>query len=254
MIMLEELVEKHYDSLNENDLYIWQYIHHHKSECQKMSIQELARICNVSHTSILRFCKKLELDGYSELKVHLKWNQEKKVEIDPTMVKQIAKELRDTVSLMEDRDLESILKLIYDAKNVFVYGGGIVQYHAAEEFRKDFAYGKKIFHVVEDGVEIDTTLHYATKEDVFIIISLSGDNETCATLAKALKQMHIKTIGIALDRHNLLSKYCDTFLGFTSTPFNTGFYDKHFTCTGHFFIIVSMLFARYVEYCHQNTK
>ena len=73
-MMLDEMVNSHYDQLNENDLYIWQYIYHHKSDCQKMSIQELARTCNVSHTSIIRFCKKIGLDGYSELKIHLKWS------------------------------------------------------------------------------------------------------------------------------------------------------------------------------------
>ena len=58
---LDELVESRYDELNENDLYIWQYIFHHKTECQKMSIQQLAHACNVSHTSIIRFTKKIEM-------------------------------------------------------------------------------------------------------------------------------------------------------------------------------------------------
>ena len=80
--MLDEMVNSHYDQLNENDLYIWQYIYHHKSDCQKMSIQELARTCNVSHTSIIRFCKKIGLDGYSELKIHLKWSMKKQFDFD----------------------------------------------------------------------------------------------------------------------------------------------------------------------------
>ena len=79
---LDELVESHYDELNENDLYIWQYIFHHKTECQKMSIQQLAHACNVSHTSIIRFTKKIGLDGYSELKVYLKWSLNKQFDFD----------------------------------------------------------------------------------------------------------------------------------------------------------------------------
>ena len=72
MILLEDLVKEKYHELNENELYIWQYILHHKKETQKMSIQELAQRCNVSRTSILRFAQKLGLDGFSELKVYLK--------------------------------------------------------------------------------------------------------------------------------------------------------------------------------------
>ena len=68
---LDKLVESNYAQLNEIDLYIWQYILHHKRECQKISIHELAHECNVSHTSILRFTKKLGLEGFSELKFYL---------------------------------------------------------------------------------------------------------------------------------------------------------------------------------------
>ncbi|MDE6195793.1 MAG: MurR/RpiR family transcriptional regulator, partial [Erysipelotrichaceae bacterium] len=75
---LEKLVNQYYDKLNENDKYIWQYIYHHQQECQKMSIQELARICNVSHTTIIRFAKKIGLDGYSDIKMYLKWGLDKK--------------------------------------------------------------------------------------------------------------------------------------------------------------------------------
>ena len=62
---LDELVESHYDELNENDLYIWQYIFHHKTECQKMSIQQLLMPAMFLITSIIRFTKKIGLDGYS---------------------------------------------------------------------------------------------------------------------------------------------------------------------------------------------
>ena len=80
---LDKLVEDNYHQLNENDLYIWQYILHHKRECQRISIKDLARNCNVSHTSILRFTKKLGLEGFSELKVHLKWDLAQKPNFKP---------------------------------------------------------------------------------------------------------------------------------------------------------------------------
>ena len=50
---LEELINKNYRQLNENDLYIWNYINHHKKECEHLSIDELALRCNVSRSTIL---------------------------------------------------------------------------------------------------------------------------------------------------------------------------------------------------------
>lgn len=248
-MQLEEIVNSHYDSLNENDLYIWQYIYHHKRECQKMSIQELARTCNVSHTSIIRFTKKLGLDGYSELKVYLKWGLEKKTHFDNSIISNAARQLQDTISMMEEKDFDGVLSLIYGAKRIFVYGTGQVQDHVAMEFKRQFAYRRKIMHMIEGYSEIDTTLHYVNTEDIFILISLSGDNETVVTLAKTLHRLQIKSIGIALDTNNLLSKYCNEFIGFNASSFSTGYFDIQYNCTAHFFLIVDMLFLRYLEYC-----
>ena len=69
---LEELINKNYNRLNENDLYIWQYISAHRKECEKLSIDDLANHCHVSRTTILRFSQRLGLKGYTELKVYLR--------------------------------------------------------------------------------------------------------------------------------------------------------------------------------------
>ena len=55
---LEELLNQYSDRLSENDLYIWDYVEKHKKQCENMTIEELARKCNVSRTTVLRFTKK----------------------------------------------------------------------------------------------------------------------------------------------------------------------------------------------------
>ena len=39
--MLSELIVKHYDKLNKNDLYLCQFISTHKKECSSLTIEEL---------------------------------------------------------------------------------------------------------------------------------------------------------------------------------------------------------------------
>ena len=70
---IDDLVNLHYDKLNQSDLHIWKYINAHRKESYNLTIDELASRCNVSRTTILRFAQKLSLKGYSELKVYLKW-------------------------------------------------------------------------------------------------------------------------------------------------------------------------------------
>ena len=50
---LEELVNKYYDKLNENDKMIWQYIQANKKKCCDISIEELAEICCISSMRVL---------------------------------------------------------------------------------------------------------------------------------------------------------------------------------------------------------
>ena len=56
---LEELVNRNYQQLNDNDLYIWNYINNHREVCTKITIEDLGKKCNVSRTTILRFSKKI---------------------------------------------------------------------------------------------------------------------------------------------------------------------------------------------------
>lgn len=247
--MLDDLVNLHYEQLNENDLYIWQYIYHHKSECQKMSIQELAHACNVSHTSIIRFAKKIGLDGYSELKVYLKWSMKNQFDFDSQTMHRTADELKETIHKMETMDMDSILKMIDESRRIFVYATGEVQFHTAQELNREFAYRHKIMHVIEGDNELDTVLSYTTPDDLFILISLSGDNETIVTLAKFLQKMNIKTLGIGSESKNLLSQYASEYIGFYASYFYTGFHNMKYCCMGHFFLIAHMLFLRYLEYC-----
>lgn len=79
-MLLEELVSKNLNKLNPTDLIIWRYIYVNKAECPYMSIYNIAINCNVSKTTVLRFAKKLGLDGFSDLKTMLKMELNQKIE------------------------------------------------------------------------------------------------------------------------------------------------------------------------------
>ncbi len=249
---LDKLVESHYDQLNEIDLYIWQYIYHHKRECQKISIHELAHACNVSHTSILRFTKKLGLDGFSELKVYIKWDLSQKSEFTPQIIDDACNGLSNTIEEMRHSDFTSIFDKLTQAEHVFVYGTGIVQNHMAKELKRNFLYSNKVLHIVGEGVEIDTVLNNVTKDDLFIIISLSGDNEDAVTLARALKGLQVPRIGIAKSNRCVLSQYCDEMITFKYDTFKLDTADLRYGSTAHFFIIADLLFLKYLEYLDEQ--
>ncbi len=241
------LVEENYDILNDNDVYIWQYIHHHKEEVQKTSVQNLAKMCNVSHTSIIRFCKKIGLDGFAELKFHIKMQLEKEIKIDPRIVFKTTKELQTTVSDYEEKEVTSVLEKIYCANRIFIYTTGEVQYNAALEFKREFSYTNKHIYVLESSNEVDLLIPSLAKGDLFIVISFLGDNPRMISNVKKIKEINIPVIGIAKVGKNRLSKYSDNYLGFHSSNYESSYSKIKYTCNAHYFIIIGILFVRYLE-------
>ena len=122
---LEELLNQYSDRLSENDLYIWDYVEKHKKQCENMTIEELARKCNVSRTTVLRFTKKLSLKGFGEFKVHLKMENDDKKQ-DTSKAVKVCLAYEEMMQDMVQQDFREISKLVYQAKRIFVYGTGMV--------------------------------------------------------------------------------------------------------------------------------
>lgn len=58
-MILDKLVNKHFESLSENDLHIIKTIYDHIDEMKTMKIQDLAAYAHTSISSIHRLTKKL---------------------------------------------------------------------------------------------------------------------------------------------------------------------------------------------------
>ncbi|MBL1228844.1 MurR/RpiR family transcriptional regulator [Enterococcus sp. BWB1-3] len=59
-------------SLNDLELIVYQYIIEHLEQIPKLTIRELSAKCHVSTSTILRFCTKMDFEGFSELKFAVK--------------------------------------------------------------------------------------------------------------------------------------------------------------------------------------
>lgn len=134
---LEELVNNKLDKLNPTDLIVWRYIYAHKKECCYISIYDIADNCNVSRTTVLRFAKKLGLDGFSDLKMMLK------MEISQAREKPSMDIAQATVNLCKHvgeeiakQDFTRLNKLLHNAKRIFVYASGHVQKNVVELAKK----------------------------------------------------------------------------------------------------------------------
>lgn len=249
---LEKLVEANYDKLNENDFYIWRYIVYHKNECKEMSIQQLAEKCNVSHTTILRFVHKLGLDGYSEMKVYLKWESKNKTYVKEKDIKTSCNCIEKTMDEIRCMDLTNIFELLDDAQNIYVYGTGEVQKNVAKELKRLMLFCNKLVYNLEGSAESKIILDSLTRNDVVIILSLSGENVSAIRFVEKLKEKGVKIITITRDCNNELSNLSDYHIKFYSHEINFAEDISKYWTTTQFFLISELIMLKYLMY--QSSK
>ena len=244
---LSERVANCYDVLNENDLYIYHYILNNKKEVLKMTIYELAEKCYISHTNIFRFAKKVGLDGFSELKIQLKWELNNKTNSSYTNIKRVVNEYNDIINDFLVKDMENVLEKIYAANCIYIYGTDQAHYIVAQEMRKDFIHTGKQVIVVDGLSEVKYLLMQAAKDDLFIIISQFGNDESAISIAKKLKEQNISSLGIALNYKSELAKLVDYYIGYKTDAIQIEKEGPYYSSV-MLFVIVNMLFFKYMEF------
>ena len=98
-------------SLNSLELSLYEYIMTNSKKVIYMRIRELADEAHVSTTTILRFCKKLNCEGFSEFKVKFK------MYIEENNTKKVSDDISETINFLkniEESDLDKRLDKLCD--------------------------------------------------------------------------------------------------------------------------------------------
>lgn len=251
---LEELVGRNYDKLNDNDLHIWKYILRHQEACKKMSIQDLASACNLSHTTVLRFARKLGLDGYSELKLCLKWADEKETEIGLEEIDLCCEDINRTMAYIRKRDCSDLFELFDRSEHIYAYGTGQVQKSAAEEMKKNFIYLNLEIVNLDGEAEMRIMLNYSGEKDLFLLFSHSGENPFALEIAEKLKKKGSSIVSITRVGNNKLSRISDVSLFFYNHLVKTDNWDNELYMTSQYFMISELLMLKYMEYRKGNVS
>lgn len=178
-----------------------------------LSIKEFARQANVSVASIHRFCKKLGLEGFKELKVELVRaasyaDSAPEVDIDfpfdatstPAQVMERMEglyqtTLAETQELLDPAQLDHAAKLIMRAGTVDIYTGSHNLYPAGMFRDRLLSAGKSA--TCHDSVEAQVRTVLASGPDhVAIIISYSGLAPNLKEILPILSSRHVPVIVI----------------------------------------------------------
>lgn len=250
---LQELVNKYYQKLNENDLYIWNYISGHRKECEKLAIDQLAYKCNVSRTTVLRFAQKLSLKGYGEMKVLLKMdNQKAKENLDD--VDSVQCSYQTVAENIKNLDCTEIFEKMDSARNIYIYGVGMIQSSIKREFKRLFMTAGVIIYNLSGYAEAENVLGIADDRDLFFMISVSGENEFILDLTQKLKVKNVPIVSITCLRDNSLSHLSDFNLYTSDTKIQCMFRNEGYDSLTTYFILMEILFLKYEQYKHKKKE
>ncbi|WP_318503345.1 MurR/RpiR family transcriptional regulator [Bacillus sp. T3] len=191
-------------SFNELEASIYNYVSQNGEKVAYMRIRELADETHVSTATILRFCRKLNCEGFSEFKVKLKMYLEKNKK---TVIKNPQHSIVEFFERTLKGDIEEIIKeaanLIHHADHVIFIGigsSGILAEYGARYFS---SLGKFSLYIKDPLFPIHSKIRH---NSVAIALSVTGENNFTVTHLHQLKQEGSKIISITNNKLSTIAK------------------------------------------------
>lgn len=245
---LQELVSHHASALNETDLAVWRYIESHPQECCYISIYDLANRCHVSRTSVLRFAKRLGLDGFSDLKSLLKLEYSSKSTSSSLDIAEATTNLCQKIGReIAHQDFQRVNALMYHARRIFLYPSGLVQRNIASELARLFLQANKCLFTINGHDEFRVILKNATTNDLFIIVSLSGESQNVVAFANELHVKGVPFISLTQLKSNSLARLSSENLYVTPQALPAALPTPYESLLA-FFLLVEIWFVSYTHF------
>jgi DNA-binding MurR/RpiR family transcriptional regulator len=194
-------------SFNELEISLYNYITQNIEKVAYMRIRELADETHVSTATILRFCRKVDCEGFSEFKVKLKMHlkEEKKNNINSPL-RSVEEFFERTLKGNLEEEIREAARAVTHADNVIFTGigsSGILAEYGARHFS---SLGKFSMYIKDPHYPIHSSFMV---NSVTIALSVSGENNYTITHLNKLKQEGSKIISITNTKSSTIAKISD---------------------------------------------
>lgn len=252
-LSLETRMNEHYDKLNQNDKEILSYILKNKAEVSDTTIISLAEKTLTSKSSIMRLTKKLGYSGYSELKYNLE-SELSRVENSniQSFSKSQEEEINTTKKLFDQMDLLPLLEKIYKAERIYCYGTGWAQRDILSNLKRSMIALNIDLILINSSTELGFAADNMTKDDLVIIVSLSGDIKGSQAAIESLNVQNVPILSITDLNNNKYAAVAEYNLYCNSKTFN--FNELEIESLFSFYVVTDLLYRKYAEYVMELEK
>ena len=231
-----------------------------------MSITDLADSCGVGDTSVFRFCKALELNGYQEFKMMLSLSlNEGNDELDQFAGKNVTlndtfetvaqkvltaniQALNETFSLLDEHCFDRAMDLMNAARSIYFFGVGGSMLTAMKAMNKFLRIEPKVRCLPDTHMQAMAAAVMAPG-DVAVLFSYSGATKDTIHVAELAKEAGAAVICVTRFVKSPLTSYSDVTLlsGANEGPFQSGSPSAEISQM----FLIDLLYA---EYCRRYFK
>lgn len=209
--------------LNDLERIVYEYVVKYPKKVKYMRIRELATEAHVSTSTIVRFCKKLGYDGYSEFKLYLRDHLERRGEvIVKDDITEVIDFLQKTCSDAFEKKLEMLTKVILDANNVFFIGSGMSGIVAKFGARYFSSVGKFCLYIDEPHYPTESRL---LEHSLAIVFSVSGESGDTIRHVNRFKERGCRILSITNTENCTIAKLSDYNISYYVTYMRLKDYD-----------------------------
>lgn len=222
-----------YDALPRSERKVADYVLAYPDEVIHFSVTDLAQTLEVSESTIVRFCQRLDYQGYQEFKILLARDLGTPFRDTYEMINlrddvaavvhktfQISiQALNDTLAVLNPVNVKEATCFLTNAHHVYIFGcggsGGIAQVAGQKLLRLGLS-----CTVCTDPHTQTLLAGMASEQDAVIGISYSGNNEDILRAMRVAKERRAKTIAITNYPTSPAAKLADILLltGAAETP------------------------------------
>lgn len=246
----------------------------HPEQAQEMSITELANRAGVADSTVSRFLRELELDGYNQLRLGIAqaiysrepavaeqrsdWVYEGVLKGDDTeqIIEKVLhgslESLRRTTERLAPEVIDAVIEKIHDAPALYFAAMGASATSAENGVMRFVRAGKRC-HLFRDQSTQSMGAATLRPGDVLIAISDSGDSTSVVTTAEIARFHGAYTVAITSNVSSRLADGVDTVLLTASSVASSDVYGESVTSKWGQLLAIDALYAAYAARYYEET-
>lgn len=223
-----EFIRLRMEQMTRSEQRVALYVLGHMNDIAFFTLDELAHQVDVSTTTVLRFCRRLNFDGFKQLQQTVrtdlkyspdlldKFRRTADNQLEDTLLAQTVQQgiccIQQTFQEMPFEMIENAVKRIAGARRVYAFGMRESQALAAYAYSRLLTVRGDVF-LYQDGYTGNVeALLSATKEDVFVVFLFHRYTRQTLRTLEALRERNVQVILITSPPVELVARFATVLL------------------------------------------